>query len=157
MSEIAAQLLPVVAAVLASLVAALGAAALRWLKLKLEGDCAKGVLERVEKLALPAVAEQWQTTVADLKEAASDGKLTKAEAADALEAARARVRQGLGRSGLKTAEKIFGREELEKIIRTKLEASVVELSLHLGQRADLTFTSGKDGTIDFKPKEAETK
>jgi len=127
-AQLAAQLMPIVVELVVAVVGAFAVTLIRSMKAKADGDYAKGVIERVEKLALPAVAEQWQRTVADLKKQASDGRLTKAEAGAAFEAARDRVRAGLTKSGVSQAEKIFGRDELEKIIAAKIESAVVEFA-----------------------------
>lgn len=124
LEELSAQLLPILASLLVAVVGALTSSVLAKLRQKLHGDYALGVLDRVDSMVGPAVAEQFQLLVDDLKAAAGDGKLTVEEARQAFAAARQRVRDGLGRNGVAAAEKLFGREELERIIRAKIEEAV---------------------------------
>jgi hypothetical protein len=86
------------------------------------------VLGRARGLSYDVVSELNQTVVEQLKAAAADGKLTKDEAGDLLDAAVERIKASLGTKALRLLTKQLGSmEQVEGLLETLVESAVRSL------------------------------
>jgi len=99
----------------------------RLIRARVRNEYARGALERLNDAVSTVVKEQTQTTIADLKEAASDGKITKLEAIEIRDKAAARIRTYLGTKAVKDLEGVFDRDMIEEIIKAKIEAAIHDM------------------------------
>ena len=93
---------------------------------KVGNDYARGVLERLADAAYLAVNVTQQTVVARLKESAKDGKLTKGEATDALDAAKDHLRTYLGTKGVEALAEVVDSDMIEDAIEAAIESEIAD-------------------------------
>lgn len=127
------EILPQLVQALVPLLIAIGTWALysaaNWFRAHAKSEYQRGVVSRLADAVATIVAETQQTTVEALKAAASDGKITAAEATEVKEGAISRVRGYLGQRGLKELENVFDREMIDKVIASKIEAEIAQMKL----------------------------
>ncbi len=98
-----------------------------WLRARVKNEYAQGALLRLEDAVLTVVKELEQTITADLREAASDGKIDSDEAKKILVTAVDRVKAYLGKRGVADLKSIADTAALEAMIEAKIEAAVLDL------------------------------
>jgi len=103
------------------------AEAARWIRSRVRNEYAQGALLRLNDAVATAARELAQTTVADLKAAAQDGKLTEEEVEELRAKAAANTRAYLGKKGVAELERVVGAKEIEAFIQAKIEAAVHDL------------------------------
>jgi hypothetical protein len=120
------QLLSYVVPVLGALLVALVGFGIQWIRAKTADLKWQSVLDQLEDAVDTAVAAVQQTTVDALQKAASDGKLTAAEAQSAFGSALSQVKAILGTKGMAALQATLhaGQETIEAYLRAKIEASV---------------------------------
>jgi hypothetical protein len=121
-----------VVSVVLALVGALVTYAIAWLKRQkgVAGNAyALGVLDRIDDAARTAVAVTERELVDGLKKATDGGKrsLTFEEVKRVRDESIERARAYLTQNGVREAEKIMLPVELERLLRAKMEAAVLEL------------------------------
>jgi hypothetical protein len=120
------QLLSYVVPVLGALLVALVGFGIQWIRAKTADLKWQSVLDQLEDAVDTAVAAVQQTTVDALQKAASDGKLTAAEAQAAFGSALSQVKAILGTKGMAALQATLhaGQETIEAYLHAKIEASV---------------------------------
>lgn len=124
--------------VLVALLTALIGVATQALRSKLHSEQAREVLDRLSSQARDVVLELEQTWVGNLRAAAEDGKLDGRDVTKLKEEALANLRRYLGTRGKADALRVLGfqsEEELDALLRAKLEAEVQKLRRQLGAKA----------------------
>ena len=96
-----------------------------WLKARTTNELAHGIISRLDEAIVEVVREMHQTAVAQLKEAAADGKLSKSEAGKIRDTAIAKVRSYLGPKGVAELQRIVG-PDIKAIIETKIESFLLD-------------------------------
>ena len=117
--------------VVAWVVAALAAFAIKYVLGRIGSERVRSYVERAAREVFNAVEEVWQTYVSALKEANSDGKLTREEKFGARSKAIAIAKANLGKKGLARLVRILGIDpsDLDGWLGTKVESSVNALKL----------------------------
>lgn len=101
------------------------------------------ILDSIETSAQRAVREQEQTLRKALIAASDDGKLSAVETAQILTAACASVRDALGPSLQRTAERALGSGALDRVVRSAVEAAVHRLRGERVHFGELMETAGE--------------
>jgi len=100
----------------------------------------QAILDRAWKFVQSEVSALSQTSVLALKDAASDGRLTKEDALRMRELATERVRKSLGEAGMRLLDQATGNRSVTEYLEALVEAAVRadkrgDLVAVLGQRA----------------------
>jgi hypothetical protein len=122
--DIAAAAAPYVLIVATALFAWLSAAIVRLINAHVRNATVRGVLERLNTEVSIAVAEVAQTSVATLKGASADRKLTQDEAAGALDEAKSKALAYLGTEGIEALERVLGPVDVEAYVVARIEAAI---------------------------------
>lgn len=118
------QLLNVLLPLVLALLSWAGVYARTWIKQRVENEYAEGALLRLVDAVETTVKETQQTTIKEARRASEDGRITKEEALTIRDDAVARVRVYLGANGVKHLEKVFDKDRVDAVIRSKIEAAV---------------------------------
>ena len=102
---------------------------IRLIRSKVKNENLSGALERAANAVATAVGATTQVLVAELKEKASDGRLTSEEARQALNATLQRARDGLGANGLAELRNVLGNgdDALDKWLIDQIEARISDV------------------------------
>jgi hypothetical protein len=122
------QAITALAPLLVAVLTLASAYAARLINAKVRNEFARGALLRLNDAVATIVRETQQTTIDDLKDAAKDGKVDKAELDDIQAQAADRVRAYLGKRGIAEVERVFDRDQIEAVIKSKIEAAVLDLN-----------------------------
>lgn len=112
----------------------------RWLAARLKHEALRHAVERLEDAVLDAVKAQEQVVMSGLRRAAADGRIDPAELGAVKAEAIATIRSYLGTRGLDELRAIVGDEALEAMIRTKLEAAVLDAKTYSAKPTTTTVT-----------------
>jgi hypothetical protein len=129
-SPLLRELALVVVSIVLALVGALVTYAIGWVKRQkgvASNAYALGVLDRIGDAAQTAVVVTERELVQGLKKASADGRLTGADLIKVRDESLERARAYLTANGVREAEKIMNREELERLLRAKMDAVVFDL------------------------------
>lgn len=115
-----------------AVVSALAAYAIAWVRRQkwvATNAYALGVLDRIDDAARTSVAVTERELVEGLKRTTDGGKrqLTADEVRRVRDESLERARAYLTQNGVREAERIMGRDELERLLRAKMEAVLLEL------------------------------
>ena len=124
MERILPQLVDSLLPVLGSLLALLGAWLANEIRRRVQSEHARGVMLRLVEATDAAVREVEQTVVPEVRAAAADGKITGEEAAKIRDAAVNRAKMYLGRRGIGELQRVIDTDQLEAVIRGRVEAAV---------------------------------
>jgi hypothetical protein len=101
----------------------------RWLRAKTKSTYLQGLLDRVNDTVMTAVKSAEQVTVAALRAANADGRITDEEKAAVKAKVLEEVKSHLGPRGLAEIGKILGLDDgaLASLLGSKVEAAVLDL------------------------------
>lgn len=119
---------------------ALAALVAKYVIAKIDNETVRKYVGRAWTEVKSAVAEVYQTYVAELKAASADGKLTDEEKAEAKKKAIALAKSNIGKKGLARLVRILGIDALDDWLGTQVEAAV-DLSKKEGKAAASGATS----------------
>lgn len=119
--------------ILIGLVSWAGFEARRWIRQRMMNEHAEGALLRLVDAVETTVKETQQTTVKQIRKAAEDGHITPEEAERIRVDAVKRVREYLGRNGVTHLEKVFDKDQIDAVIRAKIEAAVHDVKASGGK------------------------
>jgi hypothetical protein len=118
------QLLHAILPIMLALVSLAGFEIRKWIRQRVDNDATEGILLRLVDAVETTVKETQQTTIKQAKRAAKDGVITREEAAKIRDDAAKRVREYLGANGVAHLEKVFDKDRLDAVIKSKIEAAV---------------------------------
>lgn len=98
----------------------------QWLRAKSKNAYVNGVLDRIDDAALVGVRFVQQTLVDTLKAENANGRLTVAQAEEAMREAYRVTLEQLGKEGVDAARKLFGVDQVEAQLKQRLEALVAQ-------------------------------
>ena len=100
----------------------------KWIRTKTSNEYLCGVMERLEKLANMIVKDVQQTVADELKKASKDGKLSREEMNQTFDAAFDLLKKYLGPVGLAELIRIFGIEQTDDFLKSKIEEAVHDIN-----------------------------
>jgi uncharacterized membrane protein YebE (DUF533 family) len=122
------QLAPLFAAVIAGLVAVAIARFNKWIRTKTDSEEVLTTMDAVFNIAETAVADANATVVAGMKEAASDGKITEAEAKDIKDKVFKQIKDTIPAKSAKVLSKVVA--DLDAYLMSLIEKLVSEAKLN---------------------------
>lgn len=125
-AEIVNQMIAILSPIITALLGWLSYRLAAWIKAKTKNEMVGGILLRLSDSVFTLVREAQQTAVNEIKSAAIDGKLTKAEAADIKSKVAINFKTLWGFRGLDEMQKILGLTSMQvnDLIDAKIEEAV---------------------------------